>query len=106
MMKLLFSASLLVAFVALPCAKAGSSPSATNSNSATIPDNPVVARGKGFEIRQRAMEQVMANTMVGDPKTQFPPDVEGRILAHLIEIQLVLQKATDAEKAEARQEND
>jgi peptidyl-prolyl cis-trans isomerase C len=52
------------------------------------------------------MDQVLANAKVGNPQDQLPSDAEPRVLAHLIEIQLVLQKATDAEKAEARQKND
>ena len=105
-MKLIYSALLAMTLIASPRAKAGSSPSTTNSDSTAIANNPIVASGKGFEIRRRAMDQVLANAAVGNPQDQLPPDAEVHVLAHLIEIQLVLQKATDTEKAEGRQKND
>ncbi len=105
-MKLFFFTSLVIALLVLPPANAASGASATNSDAASISGDSIVARGKGFEIKRRAMDQVLATARVNDPKHPLPPDAEMRILAQLIEIQLVLQKATDAEKEEGRRKND
>lgn len=108
-MKLIFSATAAVFLMALPHVSAGdaAAPPATNTSGwCAISKDAVVAKAKGFEITRRAMEHVMANTIVANPGVELPPDVEWRILAQLIEIQLVLEKATDAEKAEAKAKND
>ena len=108
-MKLIFSATVATFLMTLPCVNANDPAAATttnNSKSAAISEDAVVARGKGFKITRRAMEHVMVNSIIANPAVELPPDAEWRILAQLIEIQLVLQKATDAEKAESRQEND
>ena len=108
-MKLIFSTTVAVFLMTSPCVNANDAAVATatnNSQLAAISTDIVVARANGFEITQRAMEHVMANTIVANPAVELPPDVERRILSQLIEIQLVLQKATDAEKTESRRKND
>jgi parvulin-like peptidyl-prolyl isomerase len=82
-----------LAFVALPRINAAD------------PD-PVIARGKGFEIRQSAMDQVLATARAKNPNEELPADAEVHVINQLIEMQLVLQKATDEEKAEGRQATD
>ena len=93
-------------------------PSVTNSSPAAVAGNAIVARGKGFEIRRHAMDQVLANARVADeqanaslgrtnnPQAELPPDAEIHVLSQLIQIQLVMQKATDAEKAAGKQKTD
>ncbi len=66
------------------------------------PDNPIIARGKGFEIPRSALDQVLATARAQHPEEQLPPDAEVHALIHLIEIQLVFTKATDEEKAEGK----
>lgn len=84
-----------------------SAPANTNdSNSPKYPEDTVVARGKGFSITKRQMGHVIASAVAANPNAEFPPDVEARILTHLIEIQLVLQEVTDEEKAVARRNTD
>ena len=108
-MKLIFPAVVAVILIALPRVSALDAVAAATTNGpkpAAVSENIVVARGKGFVIKQRAMEQVMANTIAANPEVKLLPDADWRILSQLIEIQLVLQKATDEEKAEALRKND
>lgn len=115
-MKLLSPATLAIALVALPRANASSGVNTTNFDSTAVAGDSIVARGHGFEIRRREMDQVLATALVGEAlanasigrtnNPELPPDAEMRVLSQLIEIQLVLQKATDAEKAEGRQKAD
>ena len=105
-MRLISFATLAIALIALPRANAASGQSITDSNPATISGDSVVARGKGFEVKRRAIDQVLATARVNDPTHPLPPNAEMRVLTQLIEIQLVLQKATDAEKEEGRRKND
>jgi peptidyl-prolyl cis-trans isomerase C len=97
MVKLLFSVSLAVALL-----RADAEPGANSRDldSAATDRDPVVARGKGFEIRRSEMDQVLATAKAENPHEELPPDAEIHVANQLIEIQLVLQKATDAEKAE------
>lgn len=82
----------------------------TNSNPATITTatsgDPVIARGKGFEIRRSAMDQVLATARAKNPNDELPADAEVHVINQLIEVQLVLQQATEAEKAEGRLDTD
>ena len=99
MTKLFFPISLAIAMLSQANA-------ATNFAAASPSGDSIVARGKGFEIERRALDQVLATAQVNNPSHPLPPDAEMRVLTQLIEIQLVLQKATDAEKEEGRREND
>ncbi len=67
--------------------------------------NPVIARGKGFEIKQSDLDEVMAGIKSGAAlrNQAIPPAqlklIEGQMLDRLIQVQLLLQKATDADRA-------
>jgi parvulin-like peptidyl-prolyl isomerase len=106
MLKLVSFVPLAIALAVLPRANAGSSTHATDFDPTAISGNPVVARSKGFEIRQSEMDQVLATARAQNPQDELPPDAEIHVLDQLIEIQLVLQKATDAEKAEGKKKAD
>jgi parvulin-like peptidyl-prolyl isomerase len=98
------------AFTVLPRANAAN-PAAeeTHLNSATTTPtsgDPVIARGRDFEIRRSQMDQVLATARAKNPNDELPADAEVHVINQLIEMQLVLQKATDAEKAEGRQNTD
>jgi parvulin-like peptidyl-prolyl isomerase len=67
-------------------------------------NNPVLARGKGFEIRRDKLDQVLATARAQHP--QLPADADIRALTHLIEIQLVFNQATDAERAVGQKQAD
>ncbi len=101
-MKLLSFATLVIALIMLPRANAGTSTSATNSDLTANAKDSVVARGKDFAITWRDMDQVLS-TARANPQDELPPDAEIHVIEQLIEIQLVLQKATAAEKAAGKQ---
>ncbi len=64
------------------------------------PGNPVIVRGEGFEIRRSDLDQVLDTAKARYPNEELPADAPVHALTQLIEIQLVLSKATDEEKAE------
>jgi|GEM_PF-5113860 len=66
-------------------------------------NNPRLAQGKGFEIRRDKLDQVLATAKAQHP---LAPDAEIGALTHLIEIQLVFNQATDAEKAAGQKKAD
>jgi parvulin-like peptidyl-prolyl isomerase len=69
-------------------------------------NDPVEARGRGFEIRRSDMDQVLKSITVNDPGDRLPPDAEIHVLNQLIELQLVWQKATAEERAAGEQAAD
>lgn len=131
--KLIFSAALAAALMVLPRAGAANSGEpapapadaspdamtnsvATNATSAdsmtALFGDPVIAKGNGFEIKQSALDEVMVSFRAAAeahgetiPPEQLPA-IESQMLDRLIQIQLLLQKATDADKAEGKKEAD
>ena len=106
-MKLPIFVAVAFAFMVLPRANAAAAE--TNSNPATTmtaADDPIIAKGKGFDIRRHEMDQVLATARANNPQTDLPSDAEVHVINQLIEVQLVLQKATDSEKAEGRRNTD
>jgi parvulin-like peptidyl-prolyl isomerase len=101
-----FPASLALALFASLCVYAEPSVSGAGSTAPSEPADPVIARGNGFEIRHSQLDQVLATAKAGSPLEPLPSDAEVHALDQLIEVQLVLQKATDAEKAEGLKEAD
>jgi peptidyl-prolyl cis-trans isomerase C len=120
-MKLIFSAALAAALIMLPRANAESANSSTNPAPAsagtnTNPDttmtalfgDPVIAKGKGFEIKQSELDQVLVGLRAAAAARNqtIPPEqmklIEGQMLNRLIQIQLLLQKATDADRAQGK----
>jgi len=118
-MKLIFSAALVVALIASPRASsaaaapmttnATTSVAATNANTdaalAALFGDPVVAKGKGFEIKQSEVDE-MTSTFKARAAAQgqtIPPDqliqIETMSLDALIGTKLLAQKATDADRA-------
>jgi len=106
-MKLILITALTVNLLASPLASAATpdaasatdSSVASPSNTTAMPTaDTIVARGKGFVIMQREIDQVLATAKAQDPQHELPPDAELHVISQLIEIQLVLQKATDEEK--------
>lgn len=108
----------LMAFPSAPAATANASakpsPSATDTNAnlnATMTalfGNPVIAKGKGFEIKQSDLDDAMTGIKAAAAMRNqvIPPAqmkmLESQMLDRLIQVQLLLQKATDADKAEGK----
>jgi len=70
--------------------------------------DPVIAKGKGFEIKRSALDQLLvgAKGQAAAANQQLPPDVDVRFLNQLITIQLLLQVANDADKAAGQKDAD
>jgi parvulin-like peptidyl-prolyl isomerase len=122
--KMIFSAALAAALMALPRAQAATSgamatnapmaataTAATNSKPtdvlATLFGDPVIVKGKGFEIKQsqldEAMDAIKARAAAAG-QTIPPEELTRTVLNNLIGSQNVLQMATDADKAEGKKE--
>lgn len=101
-----FSVSVIIAFLSTAAAIGSEISLITNPEPAAARSNSIVARGKGFEITRREMDQVLATALAKNPDDKLPPDAELRVLTHRIEIHLVLQRATDEEKFEGRKKTD
>ncbi len=125
-MKLIFPAVFAVALFALPCAQAASANAAATNAPASTPTNakpiapnanatnaitalfgdPVIAKGKGFEIKRSELDEVMMGyKSAAAAHGQVIPQArliqfEGQMLSRLIQVQLLLQKATVADKAD------
>jgi peptidyl-prolyl cis-trans isomerase C len=114
--KFIFPAAFAVALFALPRVNAASANTATNAPASTATnvnsqaamtalfDDPVIAKGKGFEIKRSELDEVMMgvkSTAAARGQT-IPPgqltQIESQLLDRLIQDQLLLQKATDADR--------
>jgi len=86
-------------------APAVSNPKPTNSM-ATLFGDPAIARGKGFEIKRSELDEVITGLKSSAAaQGQVIPQArlvqyEGQMLNQLIQVQLLLQKATAADKAD------
>ncbi len=122
--KMIFSAALAAALIALPRAHAatsGAAPAApaptaaaaTNSNPAnvmaTLFGDPVIAKGNGFEIKQSQLDAVVdgfkARTAAMGQSVPAA-ELEKTALNSLIVNQILLQRATDADTAAGKKEAD
>lgn len=113
---------LLMSFSSAPAATASSSanppPSGKDTNvnlNATMTalfGNPVIAKGKGFEIKQSDLDEAMTGikSAAAMRNQVIPPaqlkTLESQMLDRLIQVQLLLQKATDADKAAGKKTAD
>jgi len=123
--KLVFSAvvgAMLLAFPAAQAATANVSTNkaaagaGTNSNpEATITalfGNPVIVRGKGFEIKRSDLDEVMTGlkSAAAAHGQAIPPgqltQIESQLLDRLVQIQLLMQKATAADRTNGAQKTD
>jgi parvulin-like peptidyl-prolyl isomerase len=114
--KLIFPAAFAVALFALPRVNAASANAATNALASTATNvnaqaamtalfgDPVIAKGNGFEIKRSELDEVMMgvkSTAAARGQT-IPPgqltQIESQLLGRLIQDQLLLQKATDADR--------
>jgi parvulin-like peptidyl-prolyl isomerase len=116
-MKLIFTAAFAAALFALPRVQAAATNAsastattpkpvnATNAMTALFGD-PVIARGNGFEIKRSELDEVVTGLKsAAAAHGQVIPQArlvqfEGQMLNRLIQVQLLLQKATAADKAD------
>jgi len=122
--KIIFSAVLAAALIALPRAHAvtggaaatnapEAATTATNSKPADVMaalfGDPVIAKGNGFEIKQSQLDAVMDAFKAKTASTgqMIPPEeLTKTALNSLIVNQILLQMATDADKAVGKKEAD
>jgi len=121
--KLIFPAVFAVTLFALPRVQAASAnAAATNAPASTAANakptdamtalfgDPVIAKGKGFEIKRSELDEVMMaikSTAAARGQTILPEQVkmiESQVLNQLIDVQLFLQKAMDADKAAGKEQ--
>ncbi len=118
-LKLIFPATLAAIIFGACSALAATDPSATNAAPAAVVDtnanpsatmaalfgDPVIAKGKGVEVKQSALDEVVLGikSAAAAHNQTIPPQqlmgIESQMLNRLIQIQLLLQKSTDADKA-------
>jgi parvulin-like peptidyl-prolyl isomerase len=108
--------AMLLTFPSAPAATANAStntaPAGTNTNvnlNATMTalfGNPTIAKGKGFEIKQADLDEVMTGIKAAAVlrNQAIPPEqlklIESEMLNRLIQVEVLLQEATDADRAE------
>lgn len=113
---------LIMSFLSARAATANSTanppPSGKNTNvnlNATMTalfGNPVIAKGKGFEVKQSDLDEAMTGIKAAAAMRNqvIPPaqlkTIEAEMLDRLIQVQLLLQKATDADKAAGKKTAD
>ncbi len=116
--KLIFPVALAAIIFGAFSALAAANPVSTNAAPAVADTNanptatmaalfgdPVIAKGKGVEVRQSALDEVVMGikSAAAAHNQTVPPQqlmgIESQMLGRLIQIQLLLQKATDADKA-------
>jgi len=106
----LLTAALLVnARAAAPDAPASSAaPAPTNKMADLFPDE-VVAKGAGFEVKRSQLDSAMISikSSAASRNQNLPPDqmtvLEQQVLQRLIQIQLLLARATEADKAAGKE---
>jgi parvulin-like peptidyl-prolyl isomerase len=107
-LKLIFSAALAVALFSLPRAQAVSPSTTTNATDSVTAlfGNPVIAKGKGVEVKQSDLDEVITavKARAAAQGQTVPPDqlmqFQLMTLNDLIGTQLLLQQANAADKAE------
>src|SRR5690348_6935390 len=85
-------------------------PATTNSGKPATMDslfgNELVAKGKGVEVKRTALDAIVvkAKSMYAAQRMQPPPDIEEQALKRLIIQQLILNKATPADRVKGKEE--
>ena len=117
-MKLIFPAALAAAMILSPSANAATAPAPTTTNAApanamtALFGDPAIAKGKGFEIKQSELDEVVTGikSAAAAHNENIPAEqmngIKAQMLNRLIQIQILLQKSTDADKAEGKKKAD
>lgn len=109
-LKLFLSAALMAGAIstqAVTAPAAGSTNSTADSMKALFGD-PVIVKGTGFEIKRSELDEVVsgARANAAAQGQQLPPEFDLGVMRQLVTIQLLLQKATPADKAAGKIEAD
>ena len=112
-LKLILSAALMAGVISATAAtEPAVMPEATNASpEATMKalfGDPVIVTAKGFDIKQSELDQVLtgAKANAAAQGQQLPPEFAIAILNQLITIDMLLQKATPADRATGNAEAD
>jgi peptidyl-prolyl cis-trans isomerase C len=120
--KLILPAALAAIIFGTCAAVADTNPAATNAapmaagtnlsaaaTMASLFGDPVIAKGNGVEVKQSALDEVVmgVKSAYAARNQTIPPQqlmgIETQLLNRLIQIQLLLQKATDADRAAGKE---
>src|SRR5262245_48106449 len=107
--KLLFSLlALVLPALSCPAQEAASTnkPASSRDRLADLFGDPLVAKGKGFEIKRSQLDAEVLRTKeaLALSQRQAPLDVDRQVLDGIITLKLLLARATDADKAKAREQ--
>ena len=118
-MRVMFPVTLAALVFGASSPPAAADPAATNAALAALGTNsnpeatmtalfgdPVVAKGKGIEIKQSQLDSVASNLkqVFAARGMATPPNADGQALQALIFQQLILNKATEADKAKGKEQ--
>lgn len=109
-LKLILSAALMAGAISTQAATA---PAAASTNSTAegmkaLFGDPVIVKGTGFQIKRSELDEVVsgARANAAAQRQQLPPEFDLGVMNQLVTIQLLLQKATAADKAAGKIEAD
>jgi parvulin-like peptidyl-prolyl isomerase len=108
-LKLILSATLIAAVISAHAATSGATNAAPKADAmTTLFGDPVIAKGKGFEIKRSDLDTVVtgAKANAAAQGQMLPPGFDISILNQLITIQLLVLKATPADRAAGQAESD
>jgi len=105
---LLLAMEMLRTFAAAPDQPAKTNGAPASRNGSKLSDlfsDAIVAKGKGVEIKRNQLDEEVIRTKAAYAArgTQPPPELDARVLDGLIGSKLILGKATDADKAKAKE---
>jgi peptidyl-prolyl cis-trans isomerase C len=119
-LKLIFPAAIAAMIFGAFSAQAATNPASTPADAGTnvaptmasLFGDPVIAKGKGFEIKQSELDEVVIGikSAAAAHGETIPPEqmttIEANMLNRLIQIQILLQKSTAADKADGNAKAD
>ena len=96
--------------LAAPSLSTNTAASSTSTADAmtTLFGDPVLAKATGFQIKRSQLDQYASNarTQASASGQQLPENFDAIVLNELVTIQMLLQKATPADKAQGKLESD
>ena len=113
-LKLILSAALLAGVISATAATETAAPKAAGTNAdpqaamTALFGDTVIVKGGSFEIKRSELDEVLAGAKANAAAAgqMMPPDFSVWVLNQLITIQLLLQKATDADRVAGRVDAD